>query len=67
WQEDRQPQAGMAPTSTWLVDEVITDHYSVPQDARATRLIVGLYDAGTGARDTLSAPTPGADFFTITP
>ncbi|MEZ4716232.1 MAG: hypothetical protein R2851_09110 [Caldilineaceae bacterium] len=67
WQEDRQPQAGMAPTSTWLVDEVITDHYSVPQDARATRLIVGLYDASTGTRDTLIAPTPGADFFTITP
>ncbi|MEZ4609993.1 MAG: hypothetical protein R2838_07050 [Caldilineaceae bacterium] len=67
WQEDRQPQAGMAPTSTWLVDEMIVDHYSVPQDARATRLIVGLYDASTGTRDTLIAPTPGADFFTITP
>ena len=67
WQEDRQPQAGMAPTSTWLVDEVIADHYTVPQDARAMRLIVGLYDAATGARDTLTVPTPGADFFTVAP
>jgi 4-amino-4-deoxy-L-arabinose transferase-like glycosyltransferase len=56
-QMDAPPQAGHAPTSTWLAGEVIEDHYALPPftgDWR--RLIIGLYDA-QGQRLLLANPT----------
>jgi hypothetical protein len=53
-QIDRQPQAGAAPTTTWLPGEILTDPYAItlPADLPpgSYRLITGLYDAATGER-----------------
>jgi len=53
-QIDRQPQAGAAPTTTWLPGEILTDPYAInlPADLppRSYRLIAGLYNAATGER-----------------
>jgi hypothetical protein len=50
-QQDQQPDNGNNPTSLWG-DEVIVDHYSlpVPETRSAYRIELGLYDARTGAR-----------------
>jgi hypothetical protein len=62
-QIDAQPQAGAAPTTTWLPDEIVTDAYqlSLPSELPPGRyrLITGLYNAATGQR--LPAST-GVDF-----
>ena len=62
-QVDLQPQAGAAPTITWLPGEILTDPYTVPLPADLSpgsyRLIAGLYDAAAGARLSTGA---GADF-----
>jgi hypothetical protein len=62
-QVDLQPQAGAAPTTTWLPGEILTDSYTLnlPADLAAGRyrLITGLYDAATGERLAASA---GANF-----
>jgi 4-amino-4-deoxy-L-arabinose transferase-like glycosyltransferase len=62
-QVDLQPQAGTAPTTTWLTGEILVDPYnlSLPPDLNPGkyRLITGLYDATTGQR--LKAAT-GVDF-----
>jgi hypothetical protein len=53
-QVDAQPQAGTAPTLTWLPGEILSDPYTLtlpPTLPPGTyRLIAGLYDATTGAR-----------------
>jgi 4-amino-4-deoxy-L-arabinose transferase-like glycosyltransferase len=53
-QVDLPPQAGAAPTTTWLPGEILTDPYtlSLPSDLPAGnyRLITGLYNAATGER-----------------
>jgi len=53
-QRDMQPQAGRAPTTTWLPGEVVADAYSLqlPEKLPAGpyRLIAGMYDATTGQR-----------------
>jgi hypothetical protein len=53
-QVDAQPQAGTAPTPTWLPGEILSDPYTLtlpPTLPPGTyRLIAGLYDATTGAR-----------------
>ena len=63
-QLDQHPQAGQAPTSTWLVNEEIVDTYQLAAPVSATRLIVGLYDGQTGARLPLSA-LPSQDYFEL--
>jgi hypothetical protein len=63
-QADLQPQAGAAPTTTWLAGEILVDPYnlSLPADLNPGqyRLITGLYDAQTGQR--LPAAATGVDF-----
>ncbi|MDM8527205.1 glycosyltransferase family 39 protein [Anaerolineales bacterium HSG24] len=52
-QVDRYPQDGIAPTRTWLSNEIITDWYNLPLSELPTgqyRLLIGLYDATTGIR-----------------
>jgi hypothetical protein len=62
-QVDLQPQAGAAPTTTWLPGEILTDAYTLDLPAGLSpgsyRLITGLYNAATGER--LAAST-GAGF-----
>jgi hypothetical protein len=62
-QVDAQPQAGTAPTTTWLSGEILTDLYTLalptglpPGDYR---LITGLYNAANGQRLPASS---GGDF-----
>ncbi|MGB3905271.1 MAG: DUF2079 domain-containing protein [Anaerolineae bacterium] len=53
-QMDSIPQRGEAPTTSWLVGEVITDQYEIvvaPDAHRGTYLLeIGMYDASTGQR-----------------
>lgn len=51
-QQDRDPQSGFAPTTSWVPGEVVIDRYAlpVPDDGGPFRLIVGLYDPATGVR-----------------
>ncbi len=53
-QEDSFPNAGQSPTTTWTPNQVITDGHvlDIPKDAATgdCRLVVGLYDAATGVR-----------------
>lgn len=62
-QEDTQPQAGGAPTTTWLAGEILTDPHtlSLPLDLPPGdyRLIMGMYDPITGSRMPVST---GGDF-----
>ncbi len=62
-QEDTQPQAGGAPTTTWLPGEILTDPHklSLPIDLPPGdyRLITGMYDPITGRRMPVST---GGDF-----
>ncbi|MEZ4710795.1 MAG: glycosyltransferase family 39 protein [Caldilineaceae bacterium] len=65
-QLDQQPQAGQAPTSTWLVNEEIVDSYQLAAPASWTKLIVGLYNAQNGERLPL-ATLPAQDYFELRP
>jgi hypothetical protein len=62
-QIDSPPQAGAAPTSTWLPGEVLADPYILSLPAKLPpgdyRLITGLYDPATGERLPVAT---GADF-----
>jgi hypothetical protein len=52
-QVDREPQAGLAPTTGWLPGEVLIDNIEVPATQRiaGTRTIaIGLYDPASGKR-----------------
>ncbi|MBI5650469.1 MAG: hypothetical protein HZC40_08505 [Chloroflexi bacterium] len=53
-QYDREPDAGNAPTTSWLKDEVIVDRIAIELPANLApgeyTLIVGMYHAPTGAR-----------------
>jgi hypothetical protein len=52
-QNDQYPLNGVAPTSTWLPSEILTDPHQLALPALAAgqyRLIVGMYDAATGRR-----------------
>jgi hypothetical protein len=52
-QIDREPQAGVAPTTSWLAGEIVVDEIEVPvtEATVATQSIaVGLYDPLTGKR-----------------
>jgi len=62
-QIDQQPQRGHAPTSTWLVDERITDTYLLTVPAEWHQLIVGLYSAQDGQR--LPLTTAAQDYFQL--
>jgi hypothetical protein len=65
-QRDLQPQAGAAPTTTWLPGEILTDAYtlSLPGDLPPGdyRLIAGMYNAASGQR---LAVDRGGDFVEI--
>jgi hypothetical protein len=66
-QQDRQPQAGAAPTTTWLPGEILIDSYTLPVPELAAghyQLIAGLYNAATGERLPLIA---GGDFVELQP
>ncbi len=58
-QVDREPQAGVTPTTGWLADEVVTDEIEMPVTeimAATQSIAVGLYDPLTGERlSTLDA------------
>jgi 4-amino-4-deoxy-L-arabinose transferase-like glycosyltransferase len=65
-QVDLQPQAGEAPTTTWLPGEILKDPYTLilpghlpPGDYH---LVVGMYDPVTGRRLPVST---GADFIDL--
>jgi hypothetical protein len=64
-QRDLQPQAGAAPTVTWLPGEILTDAYtlSLPDNLSPGdyRLIAGMYNAVSGERLPVSSPA-GGDF-----
>ena len=66
-QEDAIPEAGQAPTDSWIPDEIIADHYRLALQTSAPpgqyHLDVGLYDADTGARLPLDGQK--ADFLTV--
>jgi hypothetical protein len=63
-QVDTPPQAGHTPTSTWLVGEVIEDHYALPPfSGEWQRLIIGLYNA-QGQRPPLANPA-APDHWTV--
>ncbi len=58
-QRDGQPVQWMRPTSTWLLEEEIVDHYGMllPDTFPTGRysVLVGMYDAVTGQRLPVSA------------
>lgn len=39
------PVYGWRPTSTWLPDEVVTDHYTLARDPRGQLIVFGMYEA----------------------
>jgi hypothetical protein len=52
-QIDSEPQAGAAPTTSWLTNELIIDEFTFPVDQAlrdVTRIVIGLYDPATGSR-----------------
>jgi hypothetical protein len=51
-QVDREPQAGEAPTTGWLTDEVIVDIVGIPlpELGQSVSIALGLYDPITGKR-----------------
>ncbi|MCS7259499.1 MAG: glycosyltransferase family 39 protein [Anaerolineae bacterium] len=65
-QQDRQPLAGLAPTSTWLHGEFLSDpyHLYLPADLPPGqyRLITGMYQASDGQRLPVST---GGDFIDL--
>jgi 4-amino-4-deoxy-L-arabinose transferase-like glycosyltransferase len=69
-QEDLQPQAGAAPTTTWLPGEILTDPHtlSLPGElpSRDYRLITGMYDPTTGRRMPVSTGGDFVDLGTVT-
>jgi hypothetical protein len=62
-QVDLPPLAGVAPTTTWLPGEILTDPYTLPLPPSLSpgdyRLITGLYHAVTGERLLVAS---GGDF-----
>lgn len=65
-QWDQAPAAGTAPTSSWAPGQIIVDDYRIDLDLanaqRPVRVLVGLYDAATGARLPVTTTTlPAAD------
>ena len=65
-QQDRQPLAGEAPTSTWLQGEFLSDayHLHLPADLSPGeyRIIAGMYEAMSGQRLPVST---GGDFIEL--
>ncbi len=57
-QRDQIPGAGATPTTTWVKDEYLVDVYAIPLPLDAPpgnyRIEIGMYDAATGARLTIS-------------
>jgi hypothetical protein len=53
-QRDSVPGRGTLPTTSWIQDEVVTDHYEIPVAAKVPpgvyTIVVGMYDAGTAER-----------------
>ena len=69
-QHDGVPANGKLPTTTWQVDEIVTDRhqFDFPTAQKGEyRLIVGLYDPLTGGRlpITDSAGVPVGDFLPL--
>ncbi len=64
-QLDQQPRQGQAPTSTWLVGEVITDRNMVAVPSAWDRVIVGVYDARSGERVPRQDSSNSPDFFVL--
>jgi hypothetical protein len=56
-QHDAVPGQGTLPTTGWVEEEIVTDHYELGLDVDLPEddysLLVGLYDVSTGARLTL--------------
>jgi 4-amino-4-deoxy-L-arabinose transferase-like glycosyltransferase len=71
-QRDLQPQAGAAPTVTWLPGEILTDAYTLSLSSDLSpgdyRLIAGMYNAANGERLPVSSPAGGnfVDLGTVT-
>jgi mannosyltransferase len=53
-QLDSIPEAGNAPTTSWLLGEVLADHYTLSLDSTAPPgpydVVIGIYDPNTGSR-----------------
>ena len=69
-QEDLQPQAGAAPTTTWLPGEILTDPHTLPLPGQLPagdyRLITGMYEPATGKRMSISTGGDFVDLGTVT-
>jgi hypothetical protein len=69
-QEDLQPQAGAAPTTTWLPGEILTDPHTLPLPGQLPagdyRLITGMYEPATGRRMSISTGGDFVDLGTVT-
>ncbi len=67
-QRDSEPDAGHAPTTSWVPNEIITDHYQIDLPDHVApgdyTLAVGMYNAPTGAR--LRVNETGADQMILT-
>jgi hypothetical protein len=55
-QVDQEPQAGAAPTTGWLADEVVMDNVEIPlpESGQMLRVALGLYDPVSGKRLSLN-------------
>lgn len=69
-QQDLPPQAGAAPTTTWLPGEILADAFTLPlpEDLAGGdyRLIAGMYDPATGSRVSVSTGSDFVDLGTVT-
>ena len=69
-QEDLPPQAGAAPTTSWLPGEILSDAYilSLPGDLPpdSYQMIVGMYDPTTGRRLAVSTGDDFVELATVT-
>lgn len=68
-QQDSQPQAGAAPTSTWTPGEIVPDAYHLsfapPAPGQSYRLVVGMYRPASGERLPITTGTGVFDALTL--
>ncbi|MFP4322385.1 MAG: protein O-mannosyl-transferase family [Anaerolineales bacterium] len=54
----RAPVHGWRPTSTWLADELVTDHYQLPRLPGGEQIILGMYEQQADGRFANYGDTP---------
>ncbi|MCL4535310.1 MAG: glycosyltransferase family 39 protein [Bacteroidetes bacterium] len=63
-QQDEMPAGGTQPTASWRAGQQVLDLHAIPLPENAPAgltFIVGMYDAGSGARVPILAPATGLD------